>query len=363
MDILGPSLLQLAERVAVIAAVLSAVALALCVFVRWSYDVRIKRAARFRREAEPLITAFLSGRAEATEVAEVLRRDPEEALLLLMELSDRLGPDRRSAMLPLFASLPLLGRETALLRHRRWEKRLRAAEYLGYLGDPSALPALQEALQDEVLAVRFAAARSLQALDGAESIEPILLAFDLPGEMNQRRVAEVLLEFGPVAADTLLEAAANCEGRYSDNVVDVAVRVLGMLRATKAPPVIRPLLQSPEFRVRLNAVRALSQIGDRAAIPDIARLIDDPSWEVRNAAVQALGNMRADTHQPLLVKSLTDPSWWVRHSAASALYACGDNGLEALRDAMRNSTDRFARDISRQILEEQRILETREKKS
>lgn len=363
MEILGQGVLQLAERVAFFATLLSAVTLALCVGVRWSFDLQTRRTARFRRDAEPLVTAFLAGRAEAPAVQEVLRRDPEEALPLLMELSDRLGPGQRAALRPLFSSLPLVAGETALLHHRRWENRLRAAGRLGYLGDPSAVPPLLETLNDDVLAVRFAAARSLGMLNGAGSIEPILRAFDLPGEMNQRRVAEILFDFGPKAIDPLLEAATNRDERYSDNVVDVAVRVLGMLRAEKAAPLLRPLLQNPEFRVRLNAIRALAQIGDRTAVSDIARLVDDPSWEVRNTAVQALGKMQAAGQQHLLVKSLTDSSWWVRHSAASALYALGAPGIDALRDAMQNSTDRFARDISRQILEEQRVLETKEKMS
>lgn len=363
MDILSPGLLQLAERVAIIATALSAAALALCIFVRWSFDLRTKRAARFRREAEPLITAFLSGRTEAAPVIDVLNRTPEEALLLLMEISERLEPARRHELRPLFSALPLVAGETDLLHHRRWEKRLRAVERLGFLGGASALLALREALGDEVLAVRFAAARSLAALDGADSIEPILVAFDLPGEMNQRRVSEVLFDFGPDAVDALLAVVANRDGRYSDPVVGVAVRVLGMLHAKAAAAATLPLLHNSEFRLRLGAVRTLGQLGDHSALPEVATLVrDDPSWEVRNAAVQALGKLNGTGHQALLVRSLSDDTWWVRYSAATVLHSMGAPGLEALRETMQHSTDRFARDISRQILEEQRVSETREAK-
>lgn len=363
MEILSPGFLQIAERVALFATLLSAATLAICIGVRWSFDLKTRRTARFRHEAEPLVTSYLAERTPAGDVSALLGADPERALLLLMEISDRLEPADRARLRPLFAALPLAESEAANLRSRRWETRLRAAERLGYLGDSSLAPALREALNDDVLTVRFAAARSLRALDGTESIEPILRAFDLPGEMNQRRVAEILFDFGPAAIDPLLAVAADREGRYSDNVVDVAVRVLGMLRAAKASPVLLPLLQSPEFRVRLNAVRALGQIGDHAAVPDISRLATDPAWEVRNAAVQALGHVQANGQQGVLVTALADQSWWVRHSAASALQGLGDRGIDALREVMRNSPDRFARDISRQILEEQRLLDTKEKLS
>ena len=362
MEILAPNLIDTALRVAIIAALMSAAVLVVCIAVRWNFDRQVKRAARFRRQAEPLITAYVAGRSEDGELTRILRRAPAEALPLLMEISDRLEPDERPRLQPLFAALELTDKETARLKHWRWEMRLRAAERLGYLGDPASAPALRAALQDEVLAVRFAAARALVALGDEEALEPILLAFDLPGDMNQRRVAEILYSFGPGTTDRLLAIVQNPQGTFSDSAVCTATRVLGMLRAKKAIAPLADLLTSPEFRIRLHATRALGLLGDRSVLPQVDLLTEDPSWEVRNVAVQAVGKLGAPADVPRLQKALGDQAWWVRFSAGSALYDLGDSGIDALRDTMNTSTDRYARDISRQILEENRVSETHERK-
>jgi hypothetical protein len=143
MEILAPNLIDTALRVAVIAALMSAAVLVVCIAVRWNFDRQDKRAARFRRQAEPLITAYVAGRSEDGELTRILRRAPAEALPLLMEISDRLEPDERPRLQPLFATLELTDKETACLKHWRWEMRLRAAERLGYLGDPASAPALR----------------------------------------------------------------------------------------------------------------------------------------------------------------------------------------------------------------------------
>jgi len=356
MEILSSETLRIALNIALILTVMSAVVLAVIVAVRVVAQSEAKRLARFRRQAEPLVTAYLAGREKTPAVAAVLQKDPDRALSLLMEISDRLEPDARSPLHPLFAALPLREKEAAALHNRRWERRLLAAERLGYLGDGVSVPALLDALQDPVLAVRFAAARSLAALGETRTIPQIALAFDLPGEMNQRRVAETLLEFGPDGKNELLAILRNKDRVYSDNAVGVVIRVLGLLRAPEAAGPLAVLLGHEDFRVRLNAVRSLGLIGDRGAADAVAALCADPAWEVRNAAVQALGRLQGERHLGKLTEALRDQSWWVRFSAAQALWELGAPGRAVLTAAVGGDTDRYARDMSRQVLEEHGAL-------
>jgi HEAT repeat protein len=207
-----------------------------------------------------------------------------------------------------------------------------------------------------VLDVRFAAARSLAAHGHAPAVPEVVLAFDIPGEMNQRRVADTLAAFGTGAIPQLLEVLGNRHDMYSVNGVEVATRALGLLRSREAVAPLTRLLTHPEFRVRLNAIRALGQIGDPAAIPDVARCAQDPAWEVRNTVMRSLGKLHATDHVSELSEALRDESWWVRFSAAEALWQLGQPGREALSTTHKLSSDRFARDISRQILEEHSAL-------
>lgn len=352
MEILGPNILRITSDIAIVLAAMSLLVLAVIVGVRLRAQAESSRVAALRREAEPLITAYLAGREKPGAVVPALQEDPEHALLLLMEVSDRLTPEERVPLRPLFASLPLRDREINGLRSRHGERRLQAAERLGYLGDGVTVPALLDALQDPVLSVRFAAARSLAALGETRAIPQIALAFDLPGEMNQRRVAGTLYDFGPDGTEQLVAILRNADGVFSENATGVAARVLGMLRAPQAVEPLKAVLGHPDFRARLNAVRALGLIGEHAAIPDVARLASDTAWEVRNAVMQALGKMKAERHIDKLTDALRDNSWWVRFSAAQALWELGAAGRQTLNAAMTGDADRYARDMSRQILEE-----------
>jgi len=360
MEILGPTALRIAFDVALVLAAMSAVVLAVIIGVRLAAQNESRRMAHFRRETEPLVTACLAGRAEKAALIAALQRDPTHGLTLLMEISDRLEPADRIQLKPLFAALPLREEEIAALISRQWQRRLQAAARLGYLGDGPAIPALVGALRDPIMNVRFAAARSLAALGANENIRDIVLAFDLPGEMNQRRVAEVLRDFGPAGGPELLKILASERGTYSDNAIGVVVRVLGMLRITEAIEPLLPLLQSPEFRVRLNAVRSLGLMGNHGTADEVAKLANDPAWEVRNVVVQSLGRMHAIKHITILADALRDSSWWVRFSAAQALWNLGDEGRRTLTEAMTGSPDRYARDMSRQILEEHGAVPPRE---
>jgi HEAT repeat protein len=362
MEILGPNFLRIAFDVALVVTAMSALVLAVIVAVRLSAQSETLRAADFRREIEPLVTAYLVDREEPVRVIKALQRKPEQSLTLLMEIADRLERAERAPLTALLTSLPLREREAAALQHRNWQRRLQAAERLGYLGDGVSVPALLDALQDPVLAVRFAAARSLASLGETRAIPTIVHCFDMPGEMNQRRVADMLHAFGQPAVEPLLHVLANAHGTYSDNAIDVAARVLGMLRASEAVEPLTELLGRSDFRVRLHAVRALGQIGDHSTGDAIAHMAGDPAWEVRNVVMQALGRLRAERHVASLTSGLRDRSWWVRFSAAQALWQLGDPGRKALTAAMTGDSDRFARDTCRQVLEEHGALAVRETK-
>lgn len=363
MEILAPTLLRAALDVALVLAAMSALVLAVIVGVRLAAQADRRREETFRRETEPLVSAYLAGREKADRAIKALQSDPARGLTLLMEVSDRLEPSERGPLAALFVSLPIRRREARALRSRHWERRLQAAERLGYLGDGASASALVELLQDPVLSVRFAAARSLARLGESRCVGPILLAFDLPGEMNQRRVAETLHAMGQAAVTPLLEVLENAHDTYSDNALGVAARVLGMLRAPDASDPLARLLGHPEYRVRLNAVRALGLIGDRGKADAIAPLASDPAWEVRNMAVQSLGRLGSERHLAAMTAALRDGSWWVRFSAARALWNTGEAGRRALTAAMTGDPDRFARDMSRQILEEHGAAMPREAKA
>ncbi|MGA0094336.1 MAG: HEAT repeat domain-containing protein [Chthoniobacterales bacterium] len=356
MEILGPDILRIATNLSVLLSGLSLLLLGVIVVIRLKAESRATHRSRYRHRVEPLVAGFVAGRKGVEQVTPQLTKDPDEALALLMEVSEHLRPSDRPRLHALFAVLPMRTDLRADLQGRKWENRLAAAERLGYLGDHGTVDELITALQDEVLVVRFAAARSLVALRSAAAVEPILAAFDVPGELNERRTAEILYEMGEDANEPLLAVVHDAGSGRSESVLNVASRVLGMLRCRAAVAPLTALLKHSEFRVRLNAARALGNIGDRSVLPSLTKLTEDPSWEVRNAAVQAIGKLRGTDEIGNLVATLADSAWWVRFSSAQALFALVLPGLDALKEAARGATDRYARDMCIQVLEEHGIF-------
>lgn len=356
MDILGPEILRIATNLSVLLAVLSAALLLVIIAIRLGTERRARHREHFRRRVQPEVAAVVAGRLHPDQAIPLLQKDPAEALALLMEVSGQLEAKDRVRLQPLFAALPVKGDLHRDLKSRNWEKRLPAAERLGYLGDHGTVEDLVAALKDEVLVVRYAAARSLVALRPAGAVEPILLAFDVPGELNERRTAEIIAEMGDAAVPPLLAVLQGNGDKYSDSVINVASRVLGMLRAGAASAPLAALLGHQDYRVRLNAVRSLGAIGDRSVLPAVAELAGDPSWEVRNVVMQAIGKLRGEGEVRRLVAALADQAWWVRFSAAQSLFSLGRPGIDALQEAARAAADRYAREMSVQVLEEHGAL-------
>ena len=347
------NLLTVALFISIVLTILCVLLIAVICSQHWFALRQQRRIAEFHKEAEPLMKAYLSGSASVEEVVSVLKEDPLNALRLLANISEKLGQEGRGRLHPIFEAFPFVQKELAALKGRQRNTRLQNAELLGYLTDDSAIPALLEALHDEFLDVRLAAAHSLARLGCVDAVRPILFALDAPGDLPERRVAEALVQLGPRAIPPLLDVLNSPEASFSE--LAAAVRVCGMLRAESAAPRLVELLQHEAIDVRINCVRVLASFGNPAAIPPISHLADDPAWEVRNSVMRALGSMHSRDGIPILLRGLTDSAWWVRYSAAQSLYKLGTPGLDALKDTAARHIDRYARDMSRQILQEHSI--------
>lgn len=350
------NLLTIVLYTAGILTALSILLLGVTIALRVATDRRLRREVAFRSHAKPILRSFLCGEATLEMTRAVLEKDHHAAIRILLEEADILGEKGREKLLPLVGGFAFREKILDRLGSRSWEKRLRSAEYLGYLGDDSSLPALMTALSDEVLAVRFAAATSLTRLGCHDAVEPILQALDAPGEVSQRRVAEVILILGAKASESILAILERPSA--NENSLGIAARVAGSLRLHRAIDPLRHLLGHESPNVRLNAVRSLASIGDHSVSAAIAALGEDSSWEVRSCVMQALGRLGAGGQIPLLLQGLSDQEWWVRLNAAEALHALGDPGITALRDATDHHVDAYGRDMSRQVLQQHGILET-----
>ncbi|MEK6805668.1 MAG: HEAT repeat domain-containing protein [Pseudomonadota bacterium] len=322
------------------------------VFFRWRSDLRQLPLRRARTRMQEALQGFLNGACDRTDVVNALGKNSEIALAALVSCASELPPGERPRLNDLFLHFGFARKEIEGLHDRSWARRARAANHLGYIGDHSAVPGLIAALNDDMLDVRLAAAHALAQLGATEAVAPILRSLALPAEWPLQRAVETLHAMGDSVVDPLL-VFLNQPAPF-DAQSAVALRVLGMRRAAHAAPSVRRFLSHATAELRVCSARTLGQIGDVPATAALCEALADPVWEVRNAAAIALGTLRQTSAIPALAKALSDPAWWVRFNAAEALRVTDSQGLEILKDAMLNHTDAFARDISRQVLEQLR---------
>ncbi len=361
MEILGPNFLPIVLNIGLLLFALSIVLLMYITIERWMIDRRQKHNSTFGKVITPIIWRYLRGNATEETAIKAMHEDPAQALSVLIHLYLELEPSMRPRLQPLFTGLILIDDEIDALKSNNVKRRLLAAERLGFLDNEASTAALLNTLEDEMPAIRLCAARSLAIQGKTEAIKPILQALDLPSELDNRREAEAISDYGHSAVPTLLSMLDSPNGNNSNNTIIVAARVLGMLRTAEAvQPLIR-LLKNPEESVRLCAARALGEIGDSAAISPVAAMANDSAWRVRKEAMKAIGELHADRQIPILSHALSDSSWWVRFSAAQGLHSLGKLGVTELQQVIKNTVDEHAREICSEVLEEHMILDTKKK--
>jgi hypothetical protein len=134
-----------------------------------------------------------------------------------------------------------------------------AAQTLGKLGDPRAVPALASAYAAGSLSMKRAAAEALRDLGQPEYVQDFValasrqMLTDLDGELRHEALVE-----------------------------------LGQLADPARVPLLTQALADSNSRVRLGAAQALGEIGDASAIPYLEAMHADPVPVVRRAAADSI---------------------------------------------------------------------------
>ncbi len=176
-----------------------------------------------------------------------------------------------------------------LLQHPSREVRLAAAGGLVSQQDPTAIPALQQAMEDtynprEVMDAVKSAIRQLERIAQAPvpDVEPRLLR----GELEQ--------------------AAQDKRAR-----VELMQRLIAALK-------------DPSPKVRNHAAKALGELGDKRAVPALLPMLQDPVPGVRRAVAVALGALKSRQAVPALMQYVEASTDIFREM--TAVYALRDIG-------------------------------------
>jgi HEAT repeat protein len=265
------------------------------------------------------------------------------------------------------AAFPAL---TALIRGGDPELRTRAAQALGRIKDPLAVPILIEALKDDEAFVRVPASNALAgigapavpALVGALRHKDDLVALSagkilgrikdplsVPGLIEslldsraewflyRETVSLALAEMREVALPALIEALKDRARPYRERIADA----LGNIDEREALIALIGVLGDEDPIIRERAAEALGRIGDAVALGALIVALDDESPPVRWQAALALGAIgpSAKMATPKLINVMKHENSGLQVPAAMALLKIMPKNQEALRSAARILAD------------------------
>jgi len=225
--------------------------------------------------------------------------------------------------------------------------RRNAAVWLGRVGDPSAVPALIEALDDPESDVRLETAKALGFLKDARAVGPLAEALG-DREVNVRLYAAYAL--GEIKD---AKATGPLLGALRDSAWCVRDQAAWALREIGDPRIAGPLatsLKDPSADAA-HVVWLLRHVGASRAAGPLAALLDDPTVTVRMRAVHALAELRHAAAVDPLLTALKDHDPGVRRAAIGALLDLEDDrAKKPLEDLAAREQDASVREAAEEAL-------------
>ena len=309
--------------------------------------IRTRREEKFTRRLgrhAGLITRFRAtsaGELEGAlrELAEV--RDPVMREAILERASAEAPPESIPFLVKAYENLAIVDHYLGEVeRSPRWEDRANAAEKLGRMGSPKAVPSLLRVIRDmkdEDEDVRGAALRALGRIRDAGALPGLIDALGYPEASLPPRIAEIIVMFGKDAVSPLMAELRNVE---SDVRRMWAAEILGWIGDPKAAVPLMESLGDVSPEVRAKAAGGLGKIRDARAVDRLLEmLLSDPIPFVRTRVAQALGAIGHPKVIDHLIHVLKDPEWWVRIRAIEALEQIGMDSSGALLVALEDDDE------------------------
>ncbi|GET40636.1 HEAT repeat domain-containing protein [Microseira wollei] len=209
----------------------------------------------------------------------------------------------------------------AALNYEDWFVRIKAGEALGKIGNPQAVDVLMSALNHEDMSVSMNAAEALGKIDNLQAVDALMLALNDEDQDVRRKAAEVLGKIGNSQAVDALMVALNDEDQ---DVRTNAAEALGKIGHPQAVDALIADLKDQHKWVRWKAPEALGKIGNPQAVPALIAALNHEDGYMRWKAAEALGKIGNPQAVPALIAALNHEDVFVRRYAAEALGKIGN---------------------------------------
>ncbi|NUU30628.1 HEAT repeat domain-containing protein [Arthrobacter sp. C9C5] len=248
----------------------------------------------------------------------------------------------RLAELPVYAALT--ERAARWCTSTRWHRRLKGVRLLVILGaGQDAVPPLLEDPRAEVRSAAAAWAANQPSPQIATRLVRMLSDEALACRLTAHRT---LVRMGLHAVPAIISHMTEESPASLATALLVASRVHDS--SLMGPALAHRNHSDPE--VRAAVAQVIASGGGTDGVEGLEGFLTDPAPAVRATAAAGLGGLGHWPSSPLLAELLGDPAWEVRRAAGLALDRLGGPGQLYLQRAL-HSTDRFAQDMARQVLD------------
>jgi len=178
--------------------------------------------------------------------------------------------------------------------------------------DTTVVKALIARLRDEDAGVRQAAANALGRIGDPLAIPDLVRTLDDPDREVRNSAINALSNYErgvPAAPIRRMLDADDPEVRSQ------AASILGELRDRESIPALSKLVRDPDANVRQQAIQALTEVDDPAAGPAVISALTDANADVRHSAFHAMEHLKVPVTAAQLTRGLRDENADVRQSA------------------------------------------------
>ncbi|MFK7820579.1 MAG: HEAT repeat domain-containing protein, partial [Planctomycetaceae bacterium] len=242
---------------------------------------------------------------------------------LLTLLKDRSVEVRRNAATALVKTptREFLGTIVEVLKQESDEAtQLSLIQAVGQIGSVEHADVLYSLTKSESLDTRVAALRALTKVKDKRALPLLVSLLKDPDERIREKAATGIGFNGNLAGIPRLSELMKSD--RSQAVRIAAVRALGNIGSSECIPVLKGALQD-EAQIRCQAVIALRSVGDEKVVPLLLDRLYDTAPEVRYNAVMALGELKASKAIPPLRRMIEDPNDMVQRAVHKALEELG----------------------------------------
>ena len=241
-----------------------------------------------------------------------------------------------------------------------WWRRFEGVLLLRSVGTESSEESLVKLLRDQHPTVSFYAAWALARVSPIRGLNELVHYIELEGNYNPQARVQLKLSFSQQVTllkelklqHLKLEELEDLFDQLSPRLKPVLIEALIQSGRGQAVPMVRRGISSTDMEVRVASYKAAATSRLSLSESELVQGLTDPFWPVRAQACKAVGVLRAINLVPDLCRCLADTQWWVRNNSARSLVQLGESGIGALNYISQFGEDRFARDISRLVLNE-----------